>query len=146
MALLKRKKAEEKTTKPEKKSAPVKAVKKTTKKAAPKEKEEPKPKKEKKAVHGMHSNVLLRPIVTEKAASLGEDKIVFQVPLTANKVQVKKAVHAMYGVRPQTIRMITLKGKRIRNKFTRALGSRSAIKKAIVTLPKGKRIDVFENV
>ncbi|MBT3412540.1 MAG: 50S ribosomal protein L23 [Candidatus Jacksonbacteria bacterium] len=149
MALLNRKKATDTEAKPEKKSVPVKAA---PKKPAPKKavkgkaKEAEKPKKEAKAIHSSYSNILLRPIVTEKAASLGEDKVVFQVPLDVNKVQVKKAVHAIYGIRPVKIRMITLKGKSIRNKFSRALGARSAIKKAIVSLPKGKRIDVFENV
>ncbi len=90
--------------------------------------------------------VLLRPVVTEKSAAMGTEKAVFFIPISANKIEVANAIEGVYGVRPVSINTVRIAGKFKRNKFARSLGKRSDMKKAIVTLPQGAHIDVFENV
>ena len=89
--------------------------------------------------------VLLRPLVTEKSAHLHEmNKYVFQVAMGANKVMVEKAVKEVFGVSPSSVRIITVGGKKVR--YGRRQGQRSDRKKAIVTLPKGQSIKIYEGV
>ena len=88
--------------------------------------------------------VLLRPVVTEKSAAMGASKVMFFIPISANKIEVANAIEG--GVRPVSINTVRIAGKFKKNKFARSLGRRSDMKKAIVTLPQGAHIDVFENV
>lgn len=89
--------------------------------------------------------VILRSVVSEKAA-MGESggKYVFFVSSGANKIAVKRAIQALYGVAPKRVRIINTEGKRMR--FGRTKGKQQDEKKAIVTLPKGKTISVHEGV
>lgn len=89
--------------------------------------------------------VLVRPLVTEKAAheSVG-GKYTFVVASDANKIMVARSVEAVYGVKPTAVRIVRLPGKRVRR--GRLVGKRSGIKKAIVTLPKGETIQIYEGV
>lgn len=99
----------------------------------------------KKAVPSALAKVLLRPVVTEKSAiiaSLGQ--YVFKIDRRANRLQVAAAVKAVYGVVPTKVRIQNLRGEPVR--FSRRFGKRSAWKKAIVCLPKGKTINVHEGV
>jgi large subunit ribosomal protein L23 len=90
--------------------------------------------------------VLLRPIITEKATMLtGENKYAFKVDRRANKIQIKEAVEVGFEVRVTAVNVMNVKGKR------RRLGRRSAgkspdWKKAIVTLAEGDKIELFEGV
>lgn len=94
-------------------------------------------------VTGNAYRVLERPLVTEKSSMFAEHgQYVFAVNITANKVEVADAVEKVYGVRPIRVRMQVLQGKQVR--YGRNSGSTKAWKKAVVTLPKGKTIDVFE--
>jgi large subunit ribosomal protein L23 len=87
--------------------------------------------------------VLIKPIVSEKATDLGMyNQYVFEVAKKANKIEIKKAIEAIYGVRPTKVNIIKVKGKRVR--FGRVEGRTKAWKKAIVTLRQGERIEVFE--
>ncbi|MFA5953953.1 MAG: 50S ribosomal protein L23 [Patescibacteria group bacterium] len=92
-----------------------------------------------------HGDVLLRAVVTEKAGLLqAANCYVFAVRMDANKYEIADAVKKTYGVRPVAVRVLHMPSKsRIRKSF---LGSVPAWKKAIVTIPAGKRITVAEGV
>lgn len=85
--------------------------------------------------------VILNPLVTEKATQLSEfNKIVFAVSLTANKIDIKSSVEKIFSVKVLTVNTILLKGKTKR--FKGILGKRIDTKKAIVTLAPGNTIDL----
>ena len=112
-------------------------------KAAPVEKVE-KAKAEAK-VSSIADKVLLRPLVTEKAAIAGSrNQYGFIVAKDATKTSIKKAIESVYGVKPIAVNVINVSGKEVR--FGRSLGRRSDYKKALVTLPQGKTINIHEGV
>lgn len=85
--------------------------------------------------------ILLRPIVTEKSTRGGAHaQYTFEVAVSASKADVRRSVHHLYGVTPVAVNMVSLKGKVVR--FGRTYGRTVNRKKAIVTLPTGKTIDV----
>lgn len=85
-------------------------------------------------------DLIKRPIITEKSTMLGElSKYVFEVSKFANKVNIKKAVEKIFGVKVKKVNMLNLEGKTKR--FKGVIGKRSDIKKAIVTLEKDFTID-----
>ena len=89
--------------------------------------------------------IMVKPLVTEKVTDLnGLNKYVFAVTMEANKIEVAVAVEALYGIKPTKVNMIKLEGKT--KNYGRRQGKRKDWKKAIVTLPKGKTIDVYEGV
>ncbi len=86
--------------------------------------------------------VLLRPVVTEKSTRLGsQSQYVFEVATRASKADVRQAVFHVYGVKPISVNVMVNQGKSVR--FGRTYGQTIARKKAVVTLPAGKTIDVF---
>lgn len=90
-------------------------------------------------------NILIKPLVTEKASNLGaENKYVFVVAAGANKIDVAKAVSAVFGVTPTKVNLINYDGKKVTR--GRVRGQRKDWKKAIVTLAKGESIKVYEGV
>ncbi len=127
--------------------APAKAVKADKPKAEAKKAEAPK--KEKETISapretGSAYRVLVRAIVTEKSTMLGKDnQYAFEVATGANKLEIRKAVKAVYGVEPKEIRVMRIAGKPVRTRAGRS--RRSAWRKAIVTLKKGDRIDLYAN-
>ena len=85
--------------------------------------------------------LILNPLVTEKATQLSEfNKIVFSVPLNANKIDIKSSIEKIYSVKVLSVNTILLKGKTKR--FKGVLGRRNSSKKAIVTLAPGNTIDL----
>jgi large subunit ribosomal protein L23 len=89
--------------------------------------------------------VVIRPLISEKAATLaGANQYVFIVRRDANRLQVRQAVKRMYNVSPISINMLNMKGKEVQ--FGRRKGTQSDWKKAIITLPKGETINVYEGV
>ena len=85
--------------------------------------------------------LILNPLVTEKATQLSEfNKIVFSVPLSANKIDIKSSIEKIYSVKVLSVNTILLKGKTKR--FKGVLGRRNNSKKAIVTLAPGNTIDL----
>ncbi len=101
--------------------------------------------KKKKREYGNAHKVLLKPLVTEKASVLGaENKYVFAVAPRANKIEVAKAVDEVYGIQPSSVNIIKVKGKKVR--YGRITGKRKDWKKAIVTLPAGESINIYEGV
>lgn len=90
---------------------------------------------------GLISKILVKPLVTEKSsASNSENKYVFAVAKRANKIEIKKAVEGLYHVRPIKINIIKTKGKEVR--YGRTKGRTSDVKKAILTLKQGDKIDI----
>lgn len=84
---------------------------------------------------------LLRPVVTEKSTRGGSlSQYTFDVATSATKSDVQQSIHHLYGVTPIAINIMTIRGKQIR--FGRTFGRTMKRKKAIVTLPAGKTIDV----
>ena len=85
--------------------------------------------------------VILNPLVTEKATQLSEfNKVVFAVPTTATKIDIKSSVEKIFSVKVKSVNTILLKGKTKR--FKGILGRRVDTKKAIVTLAPGNTIDL----
>jgi len=112
-------------------------------------KEEPVKKEEKKiskiAAKKNAYRVLEKPLITEKVTDLGMyNKYAFQVSLNANKSEVKKAVKEVYGVEPISVNIVNLNGKKVR--FGRVSGKTKDKKKAIITLKKGEKIEVYQGV
>ncbi|HKY84482.1 MAG TPA: 50S ribosomal protein L23 [Anaerolineales bacterium] len=92
-------------------------------------------------------DVLRRPLVTEKTnyQSSKLKQYTFEVPVSANKMQIKDAVETLFEVSVERVNVIILPPKRTRRARSRRLRvRRSAMKKAIVTLAEGQSIDVFQ--
>ncbi len=89
--------------------------------------------------------IIKRPIITEKAMKLGEQRqYVFEVDPNANKIQIKKAVEEMFEVKVESVRTLRVKGK-VRSRYTRRgimRGKTPLRKKAFVTLKEGFTIDL----
>ena len=98
------------------------------------------------------TDVIRRPLVTEKTTILREDglTLVLQVATHANKIQIREAVEKTFNVRVKAVNTMVVKPKaksRIASrKGGRIVGARPGWKKAIVTLQPGDRIDIFEQV
>lgn len=95
-------------------------------------------------------NILIKPIITEKATADGELRncYTFAVNTKANKVEIKKAVEAAYGVSVEKVRTINVRPDR-KTKFTKTgiqHGKTNAVKKAIVQLAEGEMIDLYSNM
>jgi len=89
--------------------------------------------------------VLVKPLVTEKASELGsENKYIFEVSKSANKIEIAKAIQGLYGIKPVKVNVIGIKGKNVR--YGRMNGKRKDWKKAMITLPKGESIKIYEGV
>ncbi len=89
--------------------------------------------------------VIRRPLVTEKSTLSSEhNQLVFQVPLDANKFEVKLAVETLFNVKVKAVNTPRQKGKTKR--FRGRLGRRSDLKKAYVTLEEGHSIDVSTGI
>ena len=112
---------------------------------APAAKQEGKPEAKKDSSFSSAYRVLLRPLVTEKGSHLGiQNKYLFEVGYDTNKIEVAKAVETVYGVKPTKVNIIKLAGKAMRR--GRTVGRRKNWKKAIVTLPAGKTIQIYEGI
>jgi large subunit ribosomal protein L23 len=99
----------------------------------------------KKSVHGNAYKIIMKPLVTEKVSGLGAlNKYVFAVAKNANKIEVAKAIKEVYGIKPIGVNVIRMSGKKAR--YGRISGKRKDWKKAIVTLPKGQTIKIYEGV
>ncbi len=90
--------------------------------------------------------IIKRPIITEKTTHMKEmyNKVVFEVAPDANKIEIKKAVEKIFGVKVKKVNTIKIKGKHVR--FGNIKGKKKDIKKAIVTLYPGEKIEFFEGV
>lgn len=94
-------------------------------------------------------SIIIRPLLTEKSTAQNEQgKYGFEVALTANKVEIKKAIEKMYGVKVESVNTLRQIGKKksrsTRTKIT--AGHTSTIKKAIVTVAEGEVIDFYQGI
>ncbi len=94
--------------------------------------------------------ILIKPIITEKMTSLAEklNRYGFVVERRANKVQIKQAIEAMYGVTVKAVNTQQYIGKVKSRNTTRgvAVGRVNRSKKAIVTLKSGDVIDFYSSI
>ena len=88
-----------------------------------------------------HYDVIVAPVITEKATMLSEhNKVVFKVAKTATKPQIKAAVEKLFDVKVKSVNTLVTEGKV--KVFRGRLGQRADVKKAVVTLEEGHSIDV----
>lgn len=91
------------------------------------------------------SNVLKRPLITEKASFLNtQGRYVFAVDRQATKKEIKNAVEKIFKVKVIGVQTIGVKGKKRRSLKTRKQTARADWKKAVVGLKEGDKIDIFE--
>jgi len=98
----------------------------------------------------MAKHILIKPIISEKAETLSNDasQYSFIVNRKSNKIEIKKAVEAMYNVNVSSVNTLIVPGKaRSRNTRSGLLKGRvSPYKKAIVKLSAGEEIDFFGDI
>ena len=88
-----------------------------------------------------HYDVIVSPVITEKATLASEhNQVIFRVAPHATKPQIKEAVEKLFDVKVKHVNTLIRKGK-VRN-FRGRSGMLSDVKKAVVTLEEGHRIDV----
>ena len=94
-------------------------------------------------------SVLVKPLITEKLSAMNEKgRYGFLVDLKANKIEIKKAVEKMYGVKVEEVNTMRTAGKpKSKSTQTKVVtGRTSATKKAIVTVAEGEVIDFYSGV
>lgn len=94
-------------------------------------------------------SVLVKPLVTEKISALNEEgRYGFIVAIKANKIQIKQAVEAMYGVTVEDVNTMRYQGKvKSRNTKSGTISGRTAsYKKAIVKVVEGEVIDFYSGI
>lgn len=95
-------------------------------------------------------STIIKPIITEKMTKDGEklNRFGFVVEKNANKIEIKKAVEAAYGVSVLDVNTMVYRANRT-TKYTKSgviSGKTSAYKKAIVTVAEGETIDFYSNI
>jgi large subunit ribosomal protein L23 len=88
-----------------------------------------------------HYDLILSPVITEKATIASEhNQVMFRVAKHATKPQIKEAVEKLFDVKVKSVNTHVRKGKI--KAFKGKVGEQSDVKRAIVTLEEGHRIDV----
>jgi len=90
--------------------------------------------------------LIRRPLITEKATRLKESSntICFEVDKSANKIEIRRAVEKLFGVKVVDVRVANRQGKWKR--MGRFVGQRKDWKKAYVRLAPDQKIEFFEGV
>lgn len=89
--------------------------------------------------------LIRRPLITEKTTLLGEfNQVSFEVPLNANKFEIKAAIEGLFDVKVKAVNTVRQAGKLKR--FRGRPGRQNDFKKAVVTLEEGNSIDVTTGV
>ncbi|MGH2574671.1 MAG: 50S ribosomal protein L23 [Ignavibacteria bacterium] len=96
----------------------------------------------------MAKTILIKPVITEKMTSLQEqnNQYAFEVGINTSKIEILNAIQKKFNVKVESVRTITIKGKS-KTQFTRRgrfSGFKAKRKRAIVTLDKESKIDLFE--
>lgn len=92
-----------------------------------------------------YAHILRRPRITEKSTEANQNnQYIFDVSPQANKTDVMAAIKAIYEVKPLKVNIVNTAGKPI--SWGRISGRRRNCKKAIVKLPAGKTLDIYEGV
>ena len=94
-----------------------------------------------KFAEGRLAQVLIAPIVSEKATSVAEkhNQVLFKVLRDATKPEIKAAVELMFKVEVKSVSTVTQKGKVKR--FGKSIGRRDHVKKAYVCLKPGQELN-----
>lgn len=95
-------------------------------------------------------NILIKPIITEKATNDSElfNRYAFVVDKNANKLEIKNAVAEAYGVEIESVRTMNYPVKR-NTKYTKSgmvQAMKGGYKKAVVQLAEGESIDFYSNI
>ncbi len=92
-------------------------------------------------------DLILKPVITEQSMEAAEaKKYVFKVAVDATKVEIKKAIEEIFGVKVQKVNTLRMDGKEKRQGAAPA-GRRAAYKKAMVQLTAdSKTIEFFEGM
>ena len=90
---------------------------------------------------GRLAQVLVGPIVSEKATHVGEkhNQVLFKVLQDATKPEIKAAVELMFKVEVDAVRVVNHKGRAKR--FGRSMGRRNHVRKAYVSLKAGQELN-----
>ena len=89
-------------------------------------------------------DIIIRPVVSEKSyAAFDENIYTFVVATDANKIEIRHAIEQIFGVRVTNVNTLNRTGKRKRNRRTGGYGTRPAMKRAVVSLAEGDRIEIF---
>ncbi len=96
---------------------------------------------ERKFAEGRLANVLVAPIISEKATRIGkrQNQVLFKVLRDATKPEIKAAVELMFKVEVDSVSTVNQKGKS--KKFGRSMGRRDHVKKAYVSLKAGQELN-----
>ncbi len=90
-------------------------------------------------------NMVIKPRITEKSNDMiTENKYVFKIPLTVNKIEIKIVIEKIFKVKIVNVNIIRVYGKIKR--MGKTVGRRSDFKKAIVKLAPGNRIEALESI
>ena len=95
-------------------------------------------------------SILIKPIIKEKATGDSElnNRFSFVVDSKANKIEIKNAVEAAYGVSVEKVRTINVRPDR-KTRYTKSgmiTGKTKAYKKALVQVTEGETIDLYSNL
>jgi large subunit ribosomal protein L23 len=90
---------------------------------------------------GRLANVLVAPIISEKATRIAEknNQVLFKVLRDASKPEIKAAVEMMFKVEVESVQVVNQKGKTKR--FGRSMGRRDHVRKAYVSLKAGQELN-----
>jgi large subunit ribosomal protein L23 len=90
-------------------------------------------------------DVILAPVITEKSSAASDaNQVVFKVRRDASKPEIKTAIEKLFGVTVLQVNTLTRKGKTKR--FRGIKGRQQDVKKAIVRLAEGDKIDVTTRI
>ena len=92
-------------------------------------------------------DIIIKPVITEQSMEeADEKKYVFKVAVDANKIEIKKAIEEIFGVKVEKVNTIRMEGKEKRQGAAPA-GRRASYKKAVVKLTAdSKTIEFFEGM
>ena len=93
----------------------------------------------------MELNLVKKPVITEKSTANAQfNKYIFEVRNDANKINIKKTIEEIYKVKVQKLNSLNVKSKP--KVFKGQRGTRSELKRIIVTLKEGNTIDMSGKV
>jgi large subunit ribosomal protein L23 len=88
-----------------------------------------------------YTDIIIAPVITEKSAHQAEQNVyTFKVASSANKIEIKKAIEAAFGVKVEKVNTLNTKAKSKR--VGRYTGKTKTYKKAFVTLKDGETIEL----
>ena len=89
-------------------------------------------------------DIIIRPIITEKSMKMmdAENTITFEVAKNTNKIAVRQAIEEIYNVKVESVNIVNVHSKTKR--VGKYVGKTRAYKKAMVKLPEGHDIELFD--